>query len=130
VNAPVFATDERGFDHLVLGAQIPVLVDFWAPWCAPCQRVAPLVARLADQYAGELRAVAVNVEDHPGVARRAGIQGLPTLVLFERGREVRRFVGVRSTGELAEAVAELLAPRLGSAAETDPEGNGGDDSAA
>jgi thioredoxin 1 len=110
MSANVIVTDDRGFDRAVLQAEVPVLVDFWAPWCGPCHMVAPMVEQLAGEYAGRLRTVKVDVDENPGVAMRYGIQGIPTLVLFRQGKEVERLVGVRPKAELARAIERVVAP--------------------
>jgi len=110
MSANVIATDDRGFERAVLQAEVPVLVDFWAPWCGPCHMVAPVVEQLAGEYAGRLRTVKVNVDDSPAVAGRYGIQSIPTLALFQHGKEVRRLIGVRPKAELARAIDQVLAP--------------------
>jgi thioredoxin 1 len=104
-------TDDGGFDRTVLQADVPVLVDFWAPWCGPCHMVAPVVEQLAGEYAGQLRTVKVNVDECPVVSRRYGIQSIPTLSLFRQGKEVKRFAGVRPKSELAGAINQILAAK-------------------
>jgi thioredoxin 1 len=110
MSANVIVTDDQGFERAVLQAEVPVLVDFWAPWCGPCRMVAPVVEQLAGEYAGRLRTVKVNVDDSPAVARRYGVQSIPTLAIFQRGKEVRRLVGVRPKAELARTIEEMLTP--------------------
>jgi len=112
MSANTISTDDRGFERAVLQADVPVLVDFWAPWCGPCHMVAPIVEQLAQQYDGRVRTVKVNVDDSPAVARRYGIQSIPTLGLFEGGAEVTRFVGVRPKAELARALDKVLEARI------------------
>jgi thioredoxin 1 len=108
MSATIISTDDRGFDRAVLTAEVPVLVDFWAPWCGPCRAVAPIVEQLATHYEGRVRMVKVNVDESPGVARRYGIQSIPTLALFSGGQEVQRLVGVRPKAELAGAIDHAL----------------------
>ncbi len=110
MSANVISTDDRGFERAVLQAEVPVLVDFWAPWCGPCHMVAPVVEQLAGEYAGRLRTVKVNVDDSPTVAGRYGIQSIPTLALFRQGKEVGRLIGVHPKAELARAIDKALAP--------------------
>ena len=112
MSANIISTDDRGFDRAVLQADFPVPVDFWAPWCGPCHMVAPIVEQLAQQYDGRVRTVKVNVDDSQAVARRYGIQSIPTLGLFEGGAEVTRFVGVRPKAELARALDKVLGARV------------------
>jgi len=111
MSANVIVTDDRGFDRAVIQASVPVLVDFWAPWCGPCRMVGPIVEQLAGEYAGRLRTVKVNVDDSQMVASRYGIQSIPTLIFFQDGKEVRRLVGVRPKAELASAIEHVLKPK-------------------
>jgi len=84
---------ERGFDEFVRGASLPVLVDFWAPWCGPCRIVGPELEKLAKKHAGKLVVAKLNTEDVPAVARRFQISSIPTMVLFRAGKEAQRLSG-------------------------------------
>ena len=88
----VVSSDESGFDAEI-AASVPVLVDFWAPWCGPCRMISPVVERLANRYAGRLKVVKVNVDDNPNIAGRYRAMSIPLLVLFRDGGEVARQVG-------------------------------------
>ena len=86
------AADDADFDDVV-GGRLPVLLDLWAPWCGPCRIVAPGVERAADELAGELKVVKVNVDEAPSVSARLGVQGIPTLLVLRDGHVVARQVG-------------------------------------
>lgn len=85
--------DEQTLDLALSTSKLPVLVDLWAPWCGPCRSIAPILETLAVERAGALRIVKVNVDESPSVSARLGVQGIPTMVLFENGVEVSRQVG-------------------------------------
>jgi thioredoxin 2 len=87
------------FDEEV-AASVPVLVDFWAPWCGPCQMVSPLVERLGAEHAGRLKVVKLNVDEAPAIAARFGVQGIPLLVVIRDGSEVDRLVGAAPLARL------------------------------
>ena len=101
--AAEFTTE--GFETEVLGASIPVLVDFWATWCGPCRQIAPVIDDLAVKYQGKVSIGKVNVEEQPELAQRYGINAIPTLLLFKAGEVVERFQGVPPRSKL-EAVLD------------------------
>ena len=84
---------DQTFRELVLETELPVLVDFWAPWCGPCQRIAPVLEELAEEFQGRLRIAKVNTEQEYVQAGEFGVQGIPTMILFHKGNEVDRLVG-------------------------------------
>jgi len=90
--APVAITGEA-FDTFVGRSDIPVLVDFWAPWCGPCRSLAPVLERVASELSPEIRVVKVNIDEAPRLAERLRISSIPTLAVFRRGRELGRNVG-------------------------------------
>ena len=95
---------DSNFESDVLGSDKPVLVDFWAPWCAPCRMLAPTVEKVAEQYGSRASVVKLNVDDNPQVSQRYGIKGIPTLILFKNGKEEERVVGATSK----EAISRMI----------------------
>jgi thioredoxin 1 len=95
---------DSSFEKEVLQADRPVLVDFWAPWCAPCRMIAPAVEALASEHSENAYVVKVNVDENPSISQRFGIKGIPTLILFKDGKEAERMVGAGSK----EAIARLI----------------------
>ncbi|NET49757.1 MAG: thioredoxin, partial [Merismopedia sp. SIO2A8] len=79
---------DASFKQDVLESEIPVLVDFWAPWCGPCRMVAPVVEEIAQQYAGKVKVVKLNTDENPNIASQYGIRSIPTLMLFKGGQRV------------------------------------------
>jgi thioredoxin 1 len=101
--------NDASFERDVLEASQPVLVDFWAEWCAPCRMLAPVVEAVAEEYAASARVVKLNVDESPGVSQRYGIKGIPTLILFKSGKEEERIVGATSKAAIARLIEKHLA---------------------
>ena len=104
---PVVITD-GSFSREVLGHGDPVLVDCWAPWCGPCRTVAPVLDQLASEYAGRLKITKLNVDENPVTASQYGIQSIPTMLLFQRGKLVNRLVGALPKGEIERHIRSYL----------------------
>jgi thioredoxin 1 len=98
------------FDREVLASDRPVLVDFWAPWCGPCRMVAPSVEQLAEEYDGRAKIAKINVDDHPEIAGRFGVHGIPALLFFQGGKLAGEVVGAVPKKVLAEKLDTLLVP--------------------
>ena len=97
--AEVKTLTKDNFEQEVVQAQLPVLVDFWAPWCGPCKVVGPVVDSLAADNEGKLVVGKVNVDENNDLAAKFGIRGIPTLVIFKDGNEVQRMVGAQSKAQ-------------------------------
>jgi len=102
------AVTDSSFDTDVLGSEVPVLVDFWAPWCGPCRMVAPVVDEIAEQYAGKIKVVKLNTDENPNVATQYGIRSIPTLMIFKDGQRVDVVVGAVPKTTLANTLEKYL----------------------
>jgi thioredoxin 1 len=100
----IAAVTDASFGKEVLGAQLPVLVGFWAPWCAPCQTLPPMLQEIIDDYFGKVKVVQMKVDENPNATEEYGIASIPTLILFENGR----MVGKRTSADCKEDIAEWL----------------------
>jgi thioredoxin len=104
--------NEGNFAQVVLQSKTPTLVDFWAAWCGPCRSLAPIVEAVAEQYAKSARVVKLNVDESPTVTQRYGIQGIPTLILFQEGEEKERIVGVVSREKISRTIEAHISADL------------------
>ena len=105
--AYVTGTDQN-FGEEVIKSDLPVLVDFWAPWCQPCKIVGPIVEDLAHEYEGKLKVVKVNVDDNQNVSGSFGIMSIPTLMLFKGGKPAKSMVGAQSKENLKHGIDEVI----------------------
>jgi len=106
---PLHLTDAT-FQKEVLEADLPVLVDFWAPWCGPCLMVAPIIDELAADYDGHVVVAKLNTDENSDTAIRYGIMSIPTMIIFKDGQEVERMIGTRPKKALAERLEAVLKP--------------------
>lgn len=106
-NGPVTVTDAT-FASLVERSPLPVLLDLWAEWCGPCRLVAPVIDELAGTMAGQVRVAKLNVDENPATASRFGVQSIPTLLVFNGGREVDRMVGVQPKPEIVRRLERVI----------------------
>lgn len=96
------------FDQEVLKSDLPVLVDFWAPWCAPCRVVSPIVEELAKEYEGKLKVVKVNVDENQQSASRFNIMSIPSLLIFKNSKPVKTMIGAQGKENLKKGIEEVL----------------------
>lgn len=108
VKSAVVPVGSQNFEAVVLKAELPVIVDFSADWCPPCRVLAPLYANLSQEYTDKVRFASLDIDEHPAIAARYGVQGAPTLIIFHQGKEVTRLVGPHP-GRLRATIARELA---------------------
>src|SRR5512139_2917364 len=107
ISEPVHVTDAQ-FEEQVLKSSIPVIVDFWAPWCGPCRMVAPTLDKLAKEYSGKLLVAKVNTDENPEWMMKYGIQGIPTMLFVAARKIIHRQVGALPEPMLRDIVAQFL----------------------
>lgn len=106
--ADVMEVSDTSFESDVLKSDIPVLVDFWAPWCGPCKAIGPVVDELAKVYADKLKVVKCNVDDNPSTPGKYGIKAIPTIMLFNGGSVSEQITGMVAKSKLEEAIEKML----------------------
>ncbi len=106
--ANVIELTDATFDEVVHGSDIPVLVDFWAPWCGPCKMMAPIIEEVANEYAGKAKICKLNTDDARDSATEFAISAIPTTILFKDGQVQKKWVGLTSKKELTRAIDQIL----------------------
>jgi len=104
----VGAVTDSNFEEVVLKSPVPVLVDFWAPWCGPCRMIAPLIDELAEDYEGRLKAVKLNTDESPNVATEYGIRSIPTVMIFKGGVKMDTVIGAVPKTTLTSTIEKYL----------------------
>ena len=107
INEPIHVTD-AAFEKTVLNSELPVVVDFWAPWCGPCKMVAPILDKLAKELAGKVVIAKVNTDEDPQWAQKYGVQGIPTMLFVANGKIVHRQVGALPEPMLRNTINQFL----------------------
>ena len=107
INEPIHVTD-AAFEKTILESSLPVIVDFWAPWCGPCKMIAPTLDKLAQEYAGQMLVAKVNTDENQQWATQYGVQGIPTMMFVYNGKIVNRQVGALPEPMLREVVEQFL----------------------
>lgn len=100
--------NDATFGNQVLQSDIPILVDFWAPWCGPCRVVGPIVEELAKEYEGKLKVAKLNVDDNQNTASQYSVMSIPTLMFFKKGQPVKTMVGAQGKDALKRGIDEVL----------------------
>jgi thioredoxin 2 len=108
LNAPIEVHSSADFDRLVARASLPVVVDYWAPWCGPCRMVAPELQKVAARQAGKVLIIKVNTDEVQDLGMRHGIRSIPTLAVFADGREVTRSAGARPASDIEKLIEHSL----------------------
>lgn len=107
ISEPINVSDES-FESTVLGSEIPVIVDFWAPWCGPCKMVAPTLEKIADEFSGKVIVAKVNTDEHSQWANKFGVQGIPTMLFIADGKVVHQQVGALPEPMLRTVLDQFL----------------------
>lgn len=102
------AVTDGEFKTEVIDSNIPVLVDFWAVWCGPCQMMGPVIDALAVEYEGKVKIMKINVDENPQTPAQYGVRGIPTLIIFKGGQEMQRIVGAQPKNNVEDALKKVI----------------------
>ena len=104
----ILELSDSSFEDDVINSDVPVLVDFWAPWCGPCRAVAPIVEEISEAYNGQVKVGKLNVDENPSTTMKFGIRSIPTLLVFKGGEAVEQIIGAVPKGEIEKALDKTL----------------------
>jgi thioredoxin 1 len=104
----IVTLSDATFDEHVKASDVPVLVDFWAEWCGPCKMIAPVLEEIAEEQAGKIQVVKLNIDDNLEVTRRFNVMSIPTLILFKDGQPEVRLIGAKPKGQLLQEISAYL----------------------
>ena len=107
--ATITQVGDDNFEAEVVRSSLPVLIDFWAPWCGPCKSIAPIIEELAREYEGRLKVAKLNVDENPGTPSRYGVRGIPNLIILKGGAVKEQLVGAVPKSRLVNAIEKVLA---------------------
>ena len=107
--AQITQVGDDNFEAEVVRSSLPVLIDFWAPWCGPCKSIAPVIKELAREYEGKLKVAKLNVDENPGTSSRYGVRGIPNLIILKGGTVKEQLVGAVPKSRLVDAIEKVLA---------------------
>ena len=105
----VIEVQDQDFEDKVIQSDMPVVVDFWAPWCGPCKAVGPIIEKMAGEHDGQVQFVKINIDDNAETAQKYGIKSVPTIMFFNNGQMVDKMVGVVTAAKLGESLQNVLA---------------------